>query len=72
MGYLFTRTVIDVEYTWILTQGKTCCQFRLLFSLSFIGQFVNPVDAGVKGVDGGIVILTRCEFHFLREHENLV
>ena len=26
----------------------------------------------VKGVDGGIVILARCEFHFIREHENLV
>ena len=27
---------------------------------------------GVKGVDGGIVILVSCEHHFIRVHENLV
>ena len=27
---------------------------------------------GVKGVEGGIVILARCEFHFVNEHESLV
>ena len=27
---------------------------------------------GLKGLMGGIVILVRCEFHFIIEHENLV
>ena len=27
---------------------------------------------GVKGIDGGIVILVSYEFHFIREHQNLV
>ena len=27
---------------------------------------------GVKGLDGGIVILASCEFHFISEHENLL
>ena len=31
---------MDVEYMWILCQGKNCRQFRLLFPLSFIGQLV--------------------------------
>ena len=35
--------LMDVEYTWILWQGKNCRQFRLLFPLSFIGQIVYPV-----------------------------
>ena len=35
---------MDVEYTWILRQGKNCRQFSLLFLLSFIGPFVYPVE----------------------------
>ena len=34
---------MDIEYTWILRQGKNCCQFRLLTWTSHIGQFVHPV-----------------------------
>ena len=39
---------MDVKYMWILGQGNNCRQFMLLFSLSFIGQFVDPV--GGKGM----------------------
>ena len=35
--------IMDVEYTWILWQGKNCCQFSLLTCNSFIGQFVHPL-----------------------------
>ena len=34
---------MDIDYTWILRQGKYCCQFRLLTWTSHIGQFVHPV-----------------------------
>ena len=33
---------IDVDYSWILWQGKNCPQFTLLILNSFIGQFVHP------------------------------
>ena len=42
----------------------------LQVSLSFIGQFVHHV--GGEGMEGGIVILARCVFLFIREHEVLV
>ena len=34
---------MDIEYTWILCQGKNCRQFWLLACISLIGQFVHPV-----------------------------
>ena len=34
---------MDIEYTWILWQGKNCRQFMLLTWNLFIGQFVHPV-----------------------------
>ena len=37
-------STMDVEYTWILRQGKNCRQLGLLFPLSFIDQFVYPVE----------------------------
>ena len=43
---------MDVEYTWILRQGKNCRQFRLITWNSFIGQFVHPLGeygVGLKG-----------------------
>ena len=41
---------IDLEYTWILLQGKNCRQCKmLLLSMLFIGQFVYPV--GGKGME---------------------
>ena len=33
---------------------------------------VTRGGGGVKKVEGGIVILARCKFHFIREHENMV
>ena len=44
---------MDVEYTWILLQAKNCRQFRLLFPLSFIGQFVHTVEG--EGIGEGYV-----------------
>ena len=44
-----------------------------LFPLSFISQFVNAVGVvGNLATGEVIVILARCKFHFIREHENLV
>ena len=43
--------------------------------MELVGQFVHPVGGkgiGKRGCMGGIVILARCEFYFIREHENLV
>ena len=34
---------MDVEYTWIIRQGKNCRQLSLLTCNSLIGQFVHPV-----------------------------
>ena len=39
---------MDAKYTWILLHVKNCRQFRLLFTQSFIGQFVYPV--GGEGI----------------------
>ncbi len=61
---------MDVEYTWILRQGKNCFQFRLLTLKLFIGQFVHPV--GGEGLKGESYVLAQCVFHFIGEHENLV
>ena len=51
---------MDIEYTWILGQGKNCRQFSLITWNSFICQFVHPL--GGKGMGKrewkiGIVIL---------------
>ena len=40
---------MDVEYTWILLQGMNCRQYRLLYPLSFFGQYVNPVGNESEG-----------------------
>ena len=50
-------------------------QFSLPTWNSIIGQFIHPVGrggGGVKGVEGVILNLARCKFHFIREHDNLV
>ena len=46
----------------------------LLLSLSFIGQFINPVGREKYEQKGGgvIVILARYKFNFIRVHENQV
>ena len=67
--------IMDIKYTGILQQGEKCLQFSLLKCIYlFIVQFVHLVGEGigVKGFKGVIVILARCEFHFIREHENVV
>ena len=46
---------MDLEFTWILRNGKNCRQFRKLISLSFIGQFVYPKGRGVDGLKEGKV-----------------
>ena len=60
---------MDIQYTWILWQGKNCRRFRFLKLNSFIGQFIDQVG---EKVIGGIAILPRYEFDLFREHENLV
>ena len=63
-----------LKCTWILCQGKNMVAFMKLVYW-FIGQFFTPVRGeGMrkKGKNGGIFILARCEFHFVREHENLM
>ena len=54
--------------------GENCLSFRFTTWNSFIGQFVHSEggEMRVKGMDGGIVILANCKFHFFRENENLV
>ena len=39
----FMVTLMDVEYTWILRQGKNWCQFSLLTWNSVIGQFIYQI-----------------------------
>ena len=57
-------------YVDIMT-GKKLSTFYLANSI--IGHFFHPEGwDGVKVVEGGIVILPCCKFHFIREHENLV
>ena len=55
----------------ILTGKK----IRLLQWVSFIGQFVYPVEGegmGYRVLMGGIIILASCEYQFNKVHENLV
>ena len=55
--------------------GENCRQFRLKFSLAFIGQAVYPVGGegmGYRREMGEIVILARYKVQFIIEHENLV
>ena len=62
---------MDVEYTRIYDRGKIVVNT----GCSFIGQFVRLLGGGrgwSKGEDRGIVILARCKFLFISEHENLV
>ena len=50
------RIVVDIM------KGENCRQFSLLANM----EPLHPV-----GVKGGIVILARSKFHFIRKHENL-
>ena len=55
--------------------GEKLLSITLLTCNTFIGQFVHPVGGDWKGYVGlmvGIVILASCEYHFLREQENVV
>ena len=52
--------------------GENCRQFSLLTWKTFIGQSVHQEVGEGMGWKGGIVILARCNFHFIREHENVV
>ena len=66
---------MDIEYTWLLYQGKNFRQFSLPTRNSLIGQFVHPVEGegmGLNGRKGVIVIVAHCVFHFIRGYENLV
>ena len=55
---------MDVEQMWILWQDNDSPQFRMLFSLSFIGQFVHTIGGEERGevIDWGIVILARYKY----------
>ena len=67
-------TPMDEEYTWIFLRGK-CCQFRLLTStcvLWLVGSSSGKGGNGLKVVDEDNRYLVSCEYHFIREHENLV
>ena len=49
--------------------GEKFRQLRLLTWNSTFIQFVHPEEGAQGDI---IVILAGCEFHFIREHENLV
>ena len=53
---------MDRIYVDIIT-GENCQKFMLLTCTLLIEQFVHPV-----GGDGGIVILARCDFHFIKKN----
>ncbi len=58
-----------------ILSGKNCRQFRLQFTLAFIGRagyLVGRDGMGEKGGMGETVILARYSVHFFIEHENLV
>ena len=63
-----------IEYTWILRQGKNCCQNRWLTWNAFIRLFAHPTEGEGKGVDGGggIVIIASYEFYFIKALKNPV
>ena len=66
---------MDLKYLWLSCEGMNCRQFRLLFPLSFIGQYVHSVGGewiGRREWEGEVIILARCVFYFIREHEHLV
>ena len=48
--------------------GENLSSIMVAVFLSFIVQFVNPIEE--KG--GGVVISARCMFLFIREHKHLV
>ena len=54
---ILKHPLMDVEYKWILCQGKNCRQFMLLTWNSRIGQFVHPWERKRWGKK--IVILAR-------------
>ena len=52
--------------------GENCRKFRLL-TWTLLSQFIHLVGGkGVKGVNGGIVILASYNFHFIRVYDNLM
>ena len=57
--------VKDVDYTWILCQGKNRSKFKFLFPLSCIGHFVYPV--GWEGIWKFIILAS-----YIRLYDNLV
>ena len=60
---------MDLEYKWILRQGKLSS--IKVANMGLIYWFFHPVEEEEMGFIG-YVILARCEFHFIREPENLV
>ena len=71
---------MDAEYPWILLHVKNCHQFRLLFPLSFIGQFVYPVGGegiGYREFKGNcyfsprLVSLWTCDYYLRLQRHNL-
>ena len=56
---------MNIEYIYVdIITGENLSSIYL----DYIGQFVKNREWG----KWGIVILARCEIHFIREHENLV
>ena len=60
---------MDFEYIWILWQGEKLSSIYVANMELINGQFIHPEGDEEKGK---IDILARCEFHFIRQHENLV
>ena len=56
---------MDIEYTWVLCQGKGYHQFRLLGWSSFIGQFFHLVGGKRDGVRPKGVDVGECYFSHL-------
>ena len=61
-------------YVDIMTQEKLS---SILVAISPVSYCSDPLSSrrwgdGINGWMGNIVILVRCEFHFIRVHDNLV
>ena len=66
---LLDAILMDVEYTWILWQGKIVVNlgcYNIIY-YSVCSSSIHPI-----GGDGGIIISASYKFHFIRVHDNLV
>ena len=66
---------MDVVYTWILGQGKIVVSIWIAISPVIYWSICLPRKRGgdgVKGFEGGYLILARYKFHSIRVHDSLL